>query len=129
DLDPKSCAVQYNMGVLYQDYKSDPANANLNQAKDFFAKYRSCGNSDPKKVADSERRMKDIDEVFAAIEQQKKMEAELKTQQEEMEKQQKAMQEQQAAQEAAAKKEGALYDSVSFVDFREPRSEPVVKGR
>lgn len=111
DLDPKNCAVQYNMGVLYQDYKSDANNANLNTAKDFFSKYRSCGNADPKKVSDAERRMKDIDEVFAAIEQQKKMEAELKVQQEEMEKQQKAMEEQQKAQEAAAaaqqKKEGA----------------------
>jgi tetratricopeptide (TPR) repeat protein len=107
DLDPRNCAVQYNMGVLYQDYKSDPANANLNQAKDFFSKYRSCGNADTKKVADAERRMKDIDEVFAAIESQKKMEAELKVQQDEMEKQQKAMEEQQKAQEAATKKDGA----------------------
>lgn len=111
DLDPKNCAVSYNMGVLYQDYKSDPNNANLNTAKDLFSKYRSCGNADPKKAADAERRMKDIDEVFAAIEQQKKMEAELKVQQEEMEKQQKAMEEQQKQQEAAAaaaqKKEGA----------------------
>ena len=107
DLDPKNCAVQYNMGVLYQDYKSDPANANLNTAKDFFSKYRSCGSADPKKTADAERRMKDIDEVFAALEQQKKMEAELKVQQEEMEKQQKAMEEQQKAQEAAAAKGGA----------------------
>jgi tetratricopeptide (TPR) repeat protein len=106
ELDPKSCAVQYNLGVLYQDYKSDPANANMNTAKDLFAKYRGCGNTDPKKVADAERRMKDIDELFAAIEQQKKMESELKEQQAEMEKQQKAMEEQQKAQEAAQKKEG-----------------------
>lgn len=104
-LDPRNCAVQYNLGVLYQDYKSDPANANLNSAKDFFSKYRSCGNSDQKKVADAERRMKDIDEVFAALEQQKKMEAELKVQQAEMERQQKAMEEQQKAQEAATKAE------------------------
>jgi tetratricopeptide (TPR) repeat protein len=106
ELDPKSCAVQYNLGVLYQDYKSDPANANLNTAKDFFSKFRSCGNADAKKVQDAERRMKDIDDTFAAIEQQKKMEAELKAQQAEMEKQQAAMLEQQKAQEDAAKKAG-----------------------
>ncbi len=105
DLDPRNCAVQYNMGVLYQDYKNDPTNANLNTAKDFFSKYRSCGNADPKKSADAERRMKDIDEVFAALEQQKKMEAEVKEQQAEMERQQKAMEEQQKQQEAAAKKD------------------------
>jgi Tfp pilus assembly protein PilF len=106
ELDPKNCAVQYNLGVLYQDYKSDPANANMNTAKDLFSKYRGCGNTDPKKVADAERRMKDIDDTFAAIEQQKKMESELKEQQAEMEKQQKAMEEQQKAQEAAQKKDG-----------------------
>jgi tetratricopeptide (TPR) repeat protein len=100
-LDPQNCAVQYNLGVLYQDYKTDPTNANLNTAKDYLGKYRSCSNADHRKVADAERRMKDIDEVFAALEQQKKMEAELKVQQEEMERQQKAMQEQQKAQDAA----------------------------
>lgn len=99
DLNPRDCAVQYNLGVLYQDYKSDPANANLNQAKDFFSKFRSCGNADQKKLADAERRMKDIDDTFAAIEQQKKMEAELKEQQAEMEKQQKQMEEQQKQQQ------------------------------
>jgi tetratricopeptide (TPR) repeat protein len=107
DLDPKNCAVNYNMGILYQDYKTDPNNANLNTAKDLFGKFRSCGGADSKKVADAERRMKDIDDTFAAIEQQKKMEAELKEQQAEMEKQQKAMEEQQKAQEAAAAKGGA----------------------
>jgi tetratricopeptide (TPR) repeat protein len=91
DIDSKNCAVQYNMGVLYQDYKNDPNNQNLNQAKGFFDKYRGCANADPKKVADAERRMKDIDEVFAALEQQKKMEAELKVQQEQMEREQKEM--------------------------------------
>lgn len=104
EIDPKRCDVQYNLGVLYQDYKSDPNNANLNTAKDLFGKFRSCGYSgDPKKVADAERRMKDIDDTFAAIEQQKKMEADLKAQQAEMEAQQKQMEEQQKAQEAAAK--------------------------
>jgi len=94
--------VQYNLGVLYQDYKSDPNNTNLNQAKDYFGKFRSCSNADQKKVADAERRMKDIDDTFAALEQQKKMEAELKEQQAEMEKQQKAMEEQQKQQQQQA---------------------------
>jgi hypothetical protein len=106
ELKPSDCAVQYNLGVLYQDYKSDPNNGNLNTAKDLFGKFRSCSGADAKKSADAERRMKDIDDTFAAIEQQKKMEAELKAQQEEMEKQQKAMEEQQKQQEAAAKAQG-----------------------
>jgi tetratricopeptide (TPR) repeat protein len=106
EIDPKNCDVQYNLGVLYQDYKSDPNNANMNTAKDLFGKFRGCGH-DPKKVADAERRMKDIDDLFAAIEQAKKAEAESKVMQAEMEAQQKQMQEQQAAQEAAAKAGGA----------------------
>jgi Tfp pilus assembly protein PilF len=119
DLDPKNCAVQYNLGVLYQDYKSDPSNGNLNTAKDLLSKYRSCGNADPKKSADAERRMKDIDEVFAALEQQKKMEADLKVQQEEMERQQKAMEEQQKAQEAAAKAQGQAGGAAEKTDKAE----------
>jgi hypothetical protein len=91
---------------LYQDYKTAPDNSNLNTAKDFFSKYRSCGNTNPDKVHDAERRMKDIDDMFAALEQQKKMEADLKVQQEEMEKQQKQMLEQQKQQEDAAKAGG-----------------------
>ncbi len=110
DLDPKNCAIQYNMGVLYQDYKSDPANANLNTAKDFFSKYRGCGNTNADKVKDSERRIKDIDDMFAALEQQKKIEAENKVMQEQMEKQQKEMEAQEKAQQEAAKK-GAPADA------------------
>ena len=106
DLDPHNCAVQYNLGVLYQDYKSDPTNANLNTAKDLLSKFHACGGSDTKKIADAERRMKDIDDTFAAIEQQKKMEQELKEQQKVQEEQQKAQEEQQKAQEAAAKPAG-----------------------
>jgi tetratricopeptide (TPR) repeat protein len=106
ELDPRRCEVQYNLGVLYQDYKSDPDNGNMRTAKDLFNKFRGCNGADPKKSADAERRMKDIDDLFVAIESQKKMEADLKEQQAEMEKQQKAMEEQQKAQEAAQKKEG-----------------------
>jgi tetratricopeptide (TPR) repeat protein len=106
DLDPKNCAIQYNLGVLYQDYKTTADNSNLNTAKDFFSKYKSCGTTAVDKVRDAERRMKDIDDMFAALEAQKKMEAELKVQQEEMEKQQKQMMEQQKQQEDAAKAKG-----------------------
>jgi tetratricopeptide (TPR) repeat protein len=108
ELDHNNCSIQYNLGVLYQDYKLAPDNSNLNTAKDFFGKYRSCSGSTPDKVKDAERRMKDIDDMFAALEQAKKMEAESKAMQEESERQQKQMEEQQKAQEkAAAEKAGA----------------------
>ena len=71
--------------------RSTPDNANLNTAQGVLQQVSAAAaTTDPKKVADAERRMKDIDDTFTAIEQQKKMEAELKAQQEEMEKQQKA---------------------------------------
>jgi tetratricopeptide (TPR) repeat protein len=111
DLDPKNCAIQYNMGVLYQDYKSDPANNNLNTAKDYFSKYRGCSNTNADKVKDSERRIKDIDDMFVALEQAKKMEAENKIAQEQMEKQQKEMEAQEKAQQEAAKKSAAPADA------------------
>jgi tetratricopeptide (TPR) repeat protein len=104
ELDPKNCAVAYNLGVLYQDYKNDPNNQNLKDAQKYYNDYVSCGGKTTQaKIADAQRRIKDIDDTFAALEQQKKLEAELKVQQEEMEKQQKAMEEQQKAQEAAQK--------------------------
>ena len=106
-LDPKNCAVPYDLGLLYQDYKNMPDNSNLRDAQKFYNEFVSCGRGDQKKVADAQRRIKDIDDTFAALEQQKKMEAELKAQQEEMEKQQKAMEAQQKEQEAAAKAQEA----------------------
>jgi tetratricopeptide (TPR) repeat protein len=110
-LDKSNCAVPYDLGVLYQDYKASPDNSNLKQAQEFYRQYVGCGKTNPKKVEDANRRIKDIDDTFAALEQQKKMEAELKVQQAEMEKQQKEMEAQQKAQEDAAKaQQGAKPD-------------------
>lgn len=97
-LDPKSCAVPYNLGVLYQDYKSDADNKNLKQAQQFYNQYVSCGRTEKSKLADAQRRIKDIDETFVALEQQKANEAEMKKMQEESDRQQKALEEQQKAQ-------------------------------
>ncbi len=102
ELDSKNCSIPYNMGLLYQDYKVAEDNSNLRKAQDFFRTYTTCGKSDAKKVEDAKRRIKDIDDTFAAIEEQKKMEAETKKMQEEAEKMQKDMERQQAEQQKAA---------------------------
>jgi tetratricopeptide (TPR) repeat protein len=92
-IDPRSCAPLYNLGLLYQDYKSGNENE-LRRAQEYYNKYISCpSRTDADKVSDSRRRIKDIDDTFKAIEEQKKLEIELKKQQEEMERQQKAMEE------------------------------------
>ena len=102
ELDAKNCAVPYNLGLLYQDYKTAEDNSNLKKAQEYFRTYSSCGRSDKKKVEDAQRRIKDIDDTFAAIEEQKKNEAEMKKMMEEQEKMQKEMEKQQAEQNKAA---------------------------
>lgn len=94
-LDPRNCSIYYNLGLLYQDYKSTPPD--LTEAQKYYNKYASCPGQDPEKLADARRRIKDIDDTFKALEEQKKLEAELKKQQEEMERQQKMMEQQQGA--------------------------------
>lgn len=108
-LDAKNCSIPYNLGLLYQDYKADPTgqNANLKQAQEFYRQYVNCQKSTPRKVEDANRRIKDIDETFVAIENAKKMEAETKAMQEEAEKQQKQMEEQMKAQQEAEKNKPA----------------------
>ena len=112
EIDSKNCAIQYNLGLLYQDYKNDPSNQNLRQAQQFYNQYVSCGRTEQRKVDDARRRIKDIDDTFAALEQQKQMEAELKKQQEEMERQQKEMERQQQQQQADRTTTGSVNDPI-----------------
>jgi len=92
-VDARNCAVIYNMGVLYQDYKSG-AEGDFNKAKALFNDFISCGRADQDKLKDATRRIKDIDDTFKAIAEQKKLEAEQKAMQEEMERMQKQQEEQ-----------------------------------
>lgn len=79
-LDPKNCAISYNMGILYQDYKG--GEDNMKKAQDFFNKFSQCTGRDTDAVKDAKRRVKDIDDTFKAMEEQRKLEAELKKMQE-----------------------------------------------
>ncbi len=101
ELDSRNCSVPYNLGLLYQDYKTAEDNSNLRKAQEYFKTYSTCGKAESKKVEDAKRRIKDIDDTFAAIEEQKKMEAETKKMQEEADKMQKEMEKQQAEQQKA----------------------------
>jgi tetratricopeptide (TPR) repeat protein len=100
-LDSKNCGVIYNLGLLYQDYKSGSPE-DMKKGQDLYNKYLACGRTDPEHAADAKRRIKDIDDTFKALEEQKKLEAELKAQQAEMERIQKQMEEQQKAQGGGA---------------------------
>ncbi len=103
ELDPKNCAVPYNLGVLYQDYKNDPSNQNLRDAQKYYNQYLSCGKTSQKKVADAQRRIKDIDDTFVALEQARKMEEENKKLLEEQERMMKQQQEQEKQQQEQQK--------------------------
>ncbi len=92
-LDPKNCGVLYNLGLLYQDYKAGSPE-DLKKGQDLYNKYLACGRTDPEHQTDARRRIKDIDDTFKALEEQKKLEAELKSQQAEMERMQKIQEEQ-----------------------------------
>jgi tetratricopeptide (TPR) repeat protein len=104
-LDARNCAVAYNLGVLYQDYKSG-AEPELNKAKGLLQDFLSCGRADREKISDAQRRIKDIDDTFKALQEQKKLEEENKKLQEEAEKIQKQQEEQMKAQQAAEKEKG-----------------------
>jgi len=103
-LDSKACSIAYNLGLLYQDYKNSEDNKHLRQAQDFYRQYVGCGKTSKSKVDDANRRIKDIDDTFVALAEQKKMAEEAAKIQAEAEKMQKEMEAQQKAQEEAAKK-------------------------
>ena len=78
-LEAKKCGVLYNLGLLYQDYKNGSPE-DMNKGKDFFNKFMACEKTDQEHITDSKRRIKDIDDTFKALEEQKKLEEELKKQ-------------------------------------------------
>ena len=104
-LDPRNCAVPYDLGLLYQDYMSG-SEAELNKAKGYYRDFSSrCQTFAAKeKIADADRRIKNIDETFAALVEAKKMEEEarkIEAQQKQQEEQLKKQQEQQQQQTPA----------------------------
>lgn len=104
EVDPQACAVSYNLGVLYQDYKQASDNSNLNKAKGYFNEFTACGQggkASSAKLADATRRIKDVDDYFTALAEAKKMEEEAEALQKQAEAQQKAYEAQQAAQQKA----------------------------
>jgi tetratricopeptide (TPR) repeat protein len=96
-LNAKDCAIPYNLGILYQDYKAS-SETDLTKARTYFNEYNSCKGALAVRVQDAQRRVKDIDETFKALAEQKKIEEENRKLQEEMERQQK-QQEQQRSQD------------------------------
>jgi tetratricopeptide (TPR) repeat protein len=100
-LDPSNPSSYFNLGLLYQDYKDGQKPA-LHKAQDYYRQFLSHSNgSTPDGLKrDAEKRIKDIDEIYVALDEAAKMQAEAEEMQRKAEEQQKQMEEQMKKQEA-----------------------------
>jgi tetratricopeptide (TPR) repeat protein len=113
-LDPSNPWSYFNLGLLYQDYK-DGQKPSLHKAQDYYRQFLGHTNDKTPESykKEAEKRIKDIDEIYVALDEAAKMQAEAEEMQKKAEEQQKQMEEQMKKQEAdeaaaAAKaKEGA----------------------
>jgi Flp pilus assembly protein TadD len=105
-LDPANPSSYFNLGLLYQDYKDGQKPA-LHKAQDYYRAFlgHAVSNTPESLKHDAEKRIKDIDEIYVALDEAAKMQAEAEEMQRKAEEQQKQMEEQmkkQAEEEAAA---------------------------
>ncbi len=106
-LDPSNPWSYFNLGLLYQDYK-DGQKPSLHQAQDYYRQFlgHATEKTPDNLKREAEKRIKDIDEIYVALDEAAKMQAEAEEMQKKAEEQQKQMEEQmkkQEADEAAAK--------------------------
>jgi tetratricopeptide (TPR) repeat protein len=100
--DPQRPEAYFNLGVLYQEYKGGSDKPMLQKAQAYYRDYLSRSQQ-PKMRKDAEKRIKDIDDTFAALIEAEKMMKEAEEMQRKAEAQQKAMEEQMKKQEADEK--------------------------
>ncbi len=100
-LDPSSPWSYFNLGLLYQDYK-DGQKPSLHKAQDYYRQFLGHTNEKTPESfkRDAEKRIKDIDEIYVALDEAAKMQAEAEEMQRKAEEQQKQMEEQMKKQEA-----------------------------
>ncbi len=105
-LDSGNPSSYFNLGLLYQDYKDGQKPA-LHTAQDYYRQFLShASSSTPDHLKrEAEKRIKDIDEIYVALDEAAKMQAEAEKMQAEAEKQQKEMEEKMKQQEAQEKAE------------------------
>jgi tetratricopeptide (TPR) repeat protein len=101
-LDPSNPSSYFNLGLLYQDYK-DGQKPSLQKAQEYYRQFLSHANGSTSDSfrKEAEKRIKDIDEIYVALEEAAKMQAEAEAMQKKAEEQQRLMEEQIKKQEAA----------------------------
>jgi len=101
-MEPQRPEAYFNLGVLYQEYKGGSDKPMLQKAQGYYRDYLTRSQS-PKMKKDAEKRIKDIDDTFAALKEAEQMMKEAEEMSRKAEAQQKAMEEQMKKQEADEK--------------------------
>lgn len=101
-MQPQRPEAYFNLGVLYQEYKAGSDKPMLHKAQNYYRDFLSRSQS-PKMRKDAEKRIKDIDDTFAALVEAEKMMKEAEEMQRKAEAQQKLMEEQMKKMEAEEK--------------------------
>ena len=90
-IDPQGGESYFNLGLLYQEYKGVDR-PNLLKAQQYYRDFLGRGRAAAKR-RDAEKRIKDIDDTMAALEEAAKLQKEAEELQKKMEEQQKKMEE------------------------------------
>jgi Flp pilus assembly protein TadD len=100
-LDPGNPSSYFNLGLLYQEYK-DGQKPQLQKAQSYYRQFlaKATGSTPEGLQKEAQKRIKDIDEIYVALEEAAKMQAESEEMQRKSEAQQKQMEEQMKKQEA-----------------------------
>jgi Flp pilus assembly protein TadD len=101
-MEPQRPEAYFNLGILYQEYKGGSDKPMLQKAQGYYRDYLTRSQS-AKMKKDAEKRIKDIDDTFAALKEAEQMMKEAEEMQRKAEAQQKAMEEQMKKQEADEK--------------------------
>jgi tetratricopeptide (TPR) repeat protein len=116
-LDPSQGGTYFNLGLLYQEYK-DGQKPSLQKAQDYYRQFlgHASGGTPDSLKREAEKRIKDIDEIYVALEEAAKMQAEAEAMQKKAEEQQKKMEEEMKRMEELEKKQKADADAKSAAD-------------
>jgi Flp pilus assembly protein TadD len=130
-LDPSQGGSYFNLGLLYQEYKDGQKPA-LQKAQDYYRQFlgHSSGSTDSLK-REAEKRIKDIDEIYVALEEAAKMQAEAEAMQKKAEEQQKKMEEEMKkmeAQEKAANEKAAADKAAADKAAADKAAAPAAAG-
>lgn len=101
-MQPQRPEAYFNLGILYQEYKGGSDKPMLQKAQGYYRDYLSRSQS-PKMKQDAQKRIKDIDDTFAALIEAEKMMKEAEEMQRKAELQQKEMEEKMKKMEADEK--------------------------